>query len=231
MIKIYNRDNLFYGYCHGYDNFNNANIIYSEIPTKDLIFYTSLSEDGLIESGQNLTKSGTITYQKIDNISCAYFNGNSYLLGNNIFEPGYKSLSICCWVKYVGIVNNYKSIYYIGNSSRSSSRCFGLYYYNNNGLDFSSADNELQNTGIISHNIWNCLCLIQNAELNISKVYLNGNEILSKSRSINLLTDRFTIGCQTALGDYSNCYISSIRGYNRVLTQEEIILLSKEFKI
>ena len=31
MIKIYNRDNLSYGYCHGYDSLNESDVLYKEI--------------------------------------------------------------------------------------------------------------------------------------------------------------------------------------------------------
>ena len=196
---------------------------------EDYILYLDF-ESNQAKTGQVFNQIGTVTYQKDDEFNYARFNG-SYLQFFNLFSPGYQSLTVSLWAKAFENLSSYSSVVYISDANRTNQRSFGLFFYGNSGLDFSSGSNELQDTGIIEHAQWNHVVCVQDDQNETSKVYVNGVLVLSKQRRLNLITDRCTIGCNGAgsPGDYFNGYVSSLRIYNRALEDSEIIQLSKEF--
>lgn len=70
---------------------------------------------------------------------------------------------------------------------------------------------------------------------NYQKLYLNGSLIKELSYSgMNTSFEKISLGGYfyaggSTLQEYCNCYLASARIYNRVLTQSEITLLSREF--
>lgn len=201
----------------------------AEIPTDGMVFYASLSSDNAYaETGQTLSKTGTVSYSTVNGIPCAYFNGGSCLLATSPFSGGKISFSFCGWAKASSATSVYKSCFYVGDRPRTYYKCAGLFYYSETGVDFSSANDELQQTGLVTQTDWTFFILEQDAELKISSLYINGTKTLYKTREIDLLTDRLAIGSQTVPSDYFNGYVASVRFYNRLLSGQEIQLLSQE---
>ena len=57
------------------------------IPTDGLVFYAPLAESkATAETGQTLNVTGSISYQSIDGIPCAYFDSSSIETKNNFTE-------------------------------------------------------------------------------------------------------------------------------------------------
>ena len=90
-----------------------------EIPAEELVFYAPLSQEkSMAETGQTLTTTGTISYQTVDGIPCAYFNGSSGItfstenipFGGNAWRVMFKfrytnekSAQILCWGEFADL--------------------------------------------------------------------------------------------------------------------------------
>lgn len=203
--------------------------ITNDIP-RNPVFYLSLaSQKNIAETGQSLDVRDNINFSTVDGVPCGYFNGNSKIFVQNILSPGVQSISFSFWAKAPSPSSNYVCQIYLGDTERTYYRCFGCFYYGSTGIDFSAAADELQDTNIITHSNWNNIILMHDALTNTSSVYINGTLALTKTRSVDLKTDLLSIGTTTASTDSFQGYISSVRIYNRTLSEMEISALASEF--
>ena len=207
----------------------------------DYVFYASFNGNtpDVAQTGQSLQRSGTVTYQEIDGIPCAYFDGNSYLyyvyssdqLPKNS-EPG----SISFFGKALGFPNNGNTFVGYGASNIDNKNHRKMYFYRDEKFRVSNNSAGVLVTDYkISYNLWHHYCVTFNSSGPIISLYIDG--VFQKSQSFPLNTDssgNLCIGVDPwDLGKTYKLYgyISSVRIYNRVLSDLEIKLLSKEFKI
>lgn len=229
MIKIYSKDHLIYGYCHGYDNFSNANILYQIIPTDGLVLYIPLKENKTTaETGQSLTTVGTVNFQTESGIPCGYFNSSNYITFNTDNLPtGSQPRTISLWSK----VNDFGYVFTYGDYS--SQRFYGLQYRSNDIVYFTQHGGGVYVNSTKDLKTWHhvCMTLTDSNALNCV-FYVDGVKYDLKSDGGGYINTTNTTGHLMGRSGYHQTgYLSSVRLYNRVLTEEEIILLSKEFKI
>lgn len=231
MIKIYNKENLSYGYCHGYDNFNNGNIIYSEIPTEGLVLYIPLKENKTIaETGQNITTTGNISYREESGISCCYFDGSSYLqIENKNIPTGSSNFTISFWKK--NITNSSEECDFIIGTSGINT-CFGSWINGRFCQTCTAHGGSTLDNFSVPLEFGKFINVILTRNNNNFSVYINGQfkQSVTYTGSISSIPT-FYIGRYITDMMYFKGYQSSYRIYNRVLTEKEIILLSKEFNV
>lgn len=227
MIRIYNKNYLDNGYLKKFQDTKDAGIIYNPMPKNGLIFYVPLKENkNTANTGQTLEIYGTINYQQKDNIPCGYFNGSSYIdVNDNSLNFDNNDITISMWLN----CNSNQEIFSaFGNISNS-------YNYGIVIDSYSSAIRILPNTHIAyiamtyTFNTWiNLIITLSNNKIN---TYINNQQMISdKDYNYSRQNGTMRIG-----GIYNNiintCYFSSIRIYNRIITQSERASLSKEFLI
>jgi hypothetical protein len=201
------------------------------IPKAGLVLYVPLANDtSTAETGQAITKNGNPTYQVMDGIPCVYVNqySNSLTINSAGVPDGDKPATWSLWVKEVnghlislrstGPING---IDYTQGISFESEVYKGGYY-----SDQETWINVYENLG----SKWHHIVMTRDSNA-VYSMYCDG--VHKKSGQLSSMGDN---GGSLALGYlayYSSWgatgYVSNIRIYNRVLTQKEITVLSKEF--
>ena len=229
MIKIYSKEHLIYGYCHGYDNFSEANILHRLIPTEGLVLYIPLKENKTTaETGQNLTTVGTVNFLTESGIPCGYFNSSNYITFNTDNLPtGSSPRTISLWSK----IQTYGYVFTYGDYS--STRLFGLQYRTPDIVYFTQHGGGVYVNSTKDLTSWHHICMtLTNSNALNCVFYVDGVKYDLKSDGGGTINTNNTTGHLMGRSGYHETgYLSSIRLYNRILTEEEIILLSKEFKI
>ena len=214
----------------------------SFLPQKGLVFYESFNnEKDISDSGHSILIRNNVEYKKEENISCAYFNGNSKINYNweNISGNNPSSISFFMKGKSYGDCDG---LLWWGSWEANKLRAI-TYKYEENLLIAEGGD-EFGNGGVSTTDndgnpIWMHICVIFNSGNGSDKmryqIYKNGiiNYDYNRNAIINTsLTNILNIGYNGSGGNYSNYkgFLSHLRIYNRVLTQEEIFNLSKELR-
>ena len=208
--------------------------LYTGIPEEGLVFYAPLKENSAIAiTGQNLSTTGTVTYQTFNRIPCVYFNGSSKISTTN--RSGFESilfsqnLTSSFWV-YRGNISSFSSWEGLVIRADNNSRSYGTFFNNGSNTIVFQVYNERNIIPSFQNYFgkWTHICqVIQN---NVQKCYINGTFI----GSVNI--DRiYDSSSSLQIGGWSygylTGYISSVRIYNRALSEDEIILLSNEFLV
>lgn len=201
----------------------------SQIPSDGLALYVPLSEapsgfDGWIESG-------AITYKTVDGVPCADFNGsNSNVLESSFqFEATEFTVSIVFNARSFTPERSYTPYLFNFGTSNSDSSRLALRldnYWNKNGLAmvYNGAYLVAQN---LSVNKWySAQIKFDGAEMSL---YLDGELQLKQSVSAMTIDDGLFVGRSPNADNAFNGYLSSLRAYNRALTDSEIKLLAREF--
>lgn len=193
------------------------------IPTNGLVFYTPLAEDkATAETGQTLTKTGTITQAKIDGIPCSYFNGNSYIRVDLSTMPyGTDDFAFSLWCRCDG---TYGVILQLGTwsggarLSQLESGFFELWMKGDVKLLTAETYNSMvhvtvtRNSGTIS-------------------LYINGSLVATSQETAELsqYTQISLMNSYTNGPRYITGYLAAVRLYNRGLSADEITELANEF--
>ncbi len=205
-----------------------------------LVFYAPLSADvAEAETGQTLTKNGTITYQTQNGIPCAYFNGSSCI---SIPENDWKELltaagklTISCWVK-VAVHTDYAGIVTYGPVGDVGQRMFqiiagssitevGAYVFDNTNTDLYRQCPEMLS--------WVNFSMTYDGT--VVTAYANGTQLtgVSNISAMRSTTKGLVIGGwydYATLPAYSlKGYVAGVRIFNRSLTPSEIAILANEF--
>ena len=192
-------------------------------PTNGLVFYAPLAEDkATAETGQTLTKTGTITQAKIDGIPCSYFNGNSYIRVDLSTMPyGTDDFAFSLWCRCDG---TYGVILQLGTwsggarLSQLESGFFELWMKGDVKLLTAETYNSMvhvtvtRNSGTIS-------------------LYINGSLVATSQETAELsqYTQISLMNSYTNGPRYITGYLAAVRLYNRGLSADEITELANEF--
>lgn len=206
------------------------------IPTNGLVFYAPLAEDkATAETGQTLTKTGTVNTLKINNIPCSLFaSENSNLYAN--YSGGAFNGTISLWL-------------YATDNTRSDTTDYGGFFMLGDFGNFSfikgcmntSAENSFSfgSSNINSSHCYPSTTIIRNEWVHLCfvvsgtsySIYKNGI-LASQATAASAITlpDEATLYINNSeVGGIENIAIAACRVYNRVLTNDEITELSKEF--
>ena len=194
-----------------------------EMPTDGLIFYASLSEEkSTAETGQNLNVNGTVTYQVVDKIPCANFDGHSHITAPFALITGKQTRTMSVWIK-TPKTSSWKTAFYFGQHSdyknfwvgQGDNGTLSAYAYN---ADIIGPENDGE---------WHNMCAVYDGS--VFKLYVDGILAGSGSYNLNTASSDIYIACNANRSDFFTGSMAGCRIYNRVLTDDEIQLLAEEF--
>jgi len=178
----------------------------------------------------------------IPNSACN-FNGSSYLqIPNNTTLNPTNQISISLWVKVENLTNTYTPILHKGgpNTIGFTNREYILYIADEPAMFIESSGNysrSYTNYSIPTNNIWFYFVGIIDRVNNKIMIYINGEkkaEIIDNNTAFLSNNYPIKIGAwdetNPLYAQYFKGSLDDIRIYNRVLTNEEIILLYNEIE-
>ena len=203
----------------------------SQIPSEGLELYVPLSE---APNASEWAGYGSITYKTVDGVPCAYFNGdnsNGLYMGDKAFETQTFTVSIVFNTKSFSPTSGYMPyLVNFGTSSSDNSRLalrLDNYYSNNKNalvMVYNGVYLSVQN---LSTDTW------YSAQMKFDRsqisLYLNGELKSQFNVSAMEIQSGVWIGKSPSNDGAFNGYLSSLRVYNRALTDAEIALLAREF--
>lgn len=197
------------------------------LPTDGLVFYAPLSTaSDIAETGQPLTTTGTLTYNTVDGVPCAYFDGSSYIQTSDVgFPDGTSDRTLCVWFKPDNLQSGWQHAFGYGGDG------YGFKFYagiNSSGyVSLTQYGGEL--TSIQATQNWQHVVILYTN--NTYYIYVHG--VLQKTGYLdtNTVLQDCRVGCSqnAASNEYFTGYIAGTRIYNRALSQEEITTLANEF--
>lgn len=193
------------------------------IPTNGLVFYAPLAEDkATAETGQTLTKTGTITQAKIDGIPCSYFNGSSYIRVDLSTMPyGTDDFAFSLWARCDGESGIVLQL----GSWTTGARLSQL----NDGLlqAWLRGTVDLRTTEAYDRMVH--VAFTRNS--GTSSLYINGSLVATSQESADLsqYTQISLMNSYTNGPRYITGYLAAVRLYNRGLSADEITELANEF--
>jgi hypothetical protein len=206
-------------------------------PEDGLVFHASLngSTPDVAETGQPITYYGATSYSTVDGVPCVYMDGSS-AVGMEQADASLaigSSGSISTWFKTSS--TNTMCLCTIGYGGSSTQRkCFTLYLRNGRLATGTNGDDLID--VLYSTNEWHhFVSVVSGTEV---KAYLDGALVIEGNLSVNCTGNYLYLGACPDNGRFADghslaeCYtgyLAACRIYNRVLTQEEITALSKEF--
>lgn len=193
------------------------------IPTNGLVFYAPLAEDkATAETGQTLTKTGTITQAKIDGIPCSYFNGNSYIHVDLSTMPyGTDDFAFSLWCRCDGTSGVILQLGTWSGGARLSQLESGFFeLWMTGGVRLLTAE---------TYNSMVHVAVTRNS--GTSSFYINGSLVATSQETAELsqYTQISLMNSYTNGPRYITGYLAAVRLYNRGLSADEITELANEF--
>lgn len=203
----------------------------SQIPSEGLALYVPLSE---APNASEWAGYGSITYKTVDGVPCAYFNGdnrNGLYMGGKAFETQTFTVSIIFNTKSFSPTSGYMPyLVNFGTSSSDNSRLalrLDNYYSNNKNalaMVYNGVYLLVQN---LSTDTWySAQMKFDGSQISL---YLNGELKSQFNVSAMEIQSGVWVGKSPSNDGAFNGYLSSLRVYNRSLTDAEIALLAREF--
>lgn len=204
----------------------------SQIPSEGLTLYVPLSE---APNSSEWTGYGSITYKTVDGVPCAYFNGdnsNGLYMGGKAFETQTFTVSIVFNTKSFSPTSGYMPyLVNFGPSSTNDNDRLALrldnYYSNNkNALAMVYNGNYLLVQNLSADTWYSAQMKFDGTQISL---YLNGELQSQLNVSAMEIQSGIWIGKSPSNDGAFNGYLSSMRVYNRALSDAEIALLAREF--
>lgn len=204
----------------------------SQIPSEGLALYVPLSE---APNASEWTEYGSITYKTIDGVPYAYFNGdnsNGLYMGGKAFETQTFTVSIVFNTKSFSPTSGYMPylVNFGPNSTNDNDRLalrLDNYYSNNkNALVMVYNGNYLSVQNLSTNTWYSAQMKFDGTQISL---YLNGELQSQLNVSAMEIQSGVWIGKSPSNDGAFNGYLSSMRVYNRALSDEEIALLAREF--
>lgn len=230
------------GYSYSADTLIMAGKLYAgpdPMPTDGLVFHASLASNApLAETGQALTEvfgdsTEGISYTTLEGVSCAYFNGNSYLtFPDTGFPEGETERTFSMWIN-CPMDNNDTYVPFVYGKPENNAfsgfiinawiKCGGYFKY-------EGASSTCISENALQANFWHHIVITYNGS--VAKGYVDG--VYSKEASevwCSTILEQGVIGRNLLFGKdrpYIG-YLAGLRVYNKVLSVEDIGLLASEF--
>ena len=203
----------------------------SQIPSEGLVLYVPLSET---PNASEWAEYGSITYKTVDGVPCAYFNGDNSngLYSDKEFEMPAFTVSIVFNTKSFSPTSGYMP--YLVNFGPSSTN-------DNDRLALRFDNYYAGNKNALAMVYYGVYLLVQNLSTDIwysaqmkfdgnqISLYLNGELQSQLNVSLKTIQSGVWIGKSPSKDGAFNGYLSSLRVYNRALSDDEIALLAREF--
>lgn len=201
----------------------------SQIPSEGLALYVPLSE---APNASEWAGYGSITYKTVDGVPCAYFNGdnsNGLYMGDKAFETQTFTVSIIFNTKSFSPTSGYMPyLVNFGTSSSDNSRLALRLdnYYSKNALAMVYNGVYLLVQNLSADTWYSAQMKFDGRQISL---YLNGELKSQFNVSAMEIQSGVWIGKSPSNDGAFNGYLSSLRVYNRSLTDAEIALLAREF--
>ena len=199
-----------------YDCASDAGVNPLTVPTEGLVFYASFkAQQDTAETGQPLDYRNDVTFTALEGIPCMYAAGADIAAETKAIE----ALTISFW----GVPNEDEGYVYTENGnidSNRGARAFGVERTFMQGVeqyvDYMVVAGEMDNSSM-AHYLMTC----ENGSQNL---YKNGELIASSSHRLSY---------DTKSGIYVSLkgYVAAVRVYDRILSDDEIQQLAKEFTV
>lgn len=212
--------------------------LYNGIPVDGLVFYAPLTKaSSVAETGQALITSGNVTYDTVDGIPCAYFDGNATIYmpddDKNILRLPTGNMPGTISLRFKSTAAQYASIMNYCGENRTSR---GIWLNTNGNITLDDGSGNLSDTvGFCDdanhfNGIW-CHAIITYNGTTL-KLYVDGIEKSSVDYELNTGAMRFGIGAWAwgHITHYFTGYVAAVRVYDRVVTAREIQQLAGEFE-
>lgn len=204
----------------------------SQIPSEGLALYVPLSE---APSSSEWAGYGSITYKTVDGVPCAYFNGdngNGLYMEGKAFETQTFTVSIVFNTKSFSPTSGYMP--YLVNfgpnstndNDRLALRLDNYYSGNKNALAMVYNGNYLLVQNLSADTWYSAQMKFDGTQISL---YLNGELQSQLNVSAMEIQSGVWIGKSPSNDGAFNGYLSSLRVYNRALSDAEIALLAREF--
>ena len=206
----------------------------SAIPDDGLVFYAPLQEDkSTAETGQALTKNGTITYQTYKDIPCVRVDGYAYLGFSTALPSGALSAdwTISLWICFSSFAAEFPTPFAIGERHDVGTALRVIYF--SGKLCFEPVSSDPSTSQIIEPalNVWYHICIVHSGSL--TAMYSDGVQKNEKSFTYSFAPTYGRIGTSlnnsNGYNEYFNGWISAVRFYNRALDVDEISALANEY--
>lgn len=211
----------------------------AEIPSSGLLLHASLEQDSeTAETGQTFTKSGNVTFETVQGMKCAYFDGNSYwqvpfesdLAGNtakavSLWMWGTKDMTEAgqAWAFGVGYWNSNQA-FGIGQATSSSysNRIYATMYGGDCSPESPLATSDFHH-------------IVFQYDLSKTELFVDGVKLKEVNYSSANTNSSYPItigwnGMNLTYNKRFTGYISGVRVYNRALSEMEIQNLSNEWQ-
>jgi hypothetical protein len=200
----------------------------SLIPTEGQVFYVPLAQASTTaETGQTLTPSGNVTYSTVDGIPCAAFDGQSYLSFQDDGLPiGATPRTVSIWLKPTASMSDVVIFNYGADSSYQR---FGLFLYDSRlVVGIGGGVSDYVECNPFDLNKWYHIALTLSS--NTVAFYVDGQSVGSITLSTTPNTTLSGTGyiCHRNGEGFNGC-VASCRIYDRVLSDDEIAELAREF--
>lgn len=206
------------------------NLLGATVPTEGLVFYAPLdAAASSAVTGQELEVSGTVTYETVDGIKCAYFDESARIYSYNTAGLPSKNTprTLSIWVR-PGTTSQDGIAF--GYGKRSTNAYFGV-NLSDGIFTLATASNSNPVQPTFSANLWcHYACTYDGVQL---KVYINGSLYGEDPFPTPVLATSLSyidIGGSDD-GLFYQGYSASARIYDRALSGNEIKALSKEFNV
>ena len=204
----------------------------SQIPSEGLALYVPLSE---APNASEWAGYGSITYKTVDGVPCAYFSGdnsNGLYMGGKAFETQTFTVSIVFNTKSFSPTSGYMPyLVNFGPSSTNDNDILALrfdnyYAGNKNALVMVYYGVYLSVQNLSTDTWYSAQMKFDGTQISL---YLNGELQSQLNVSAKEIQSGVWIGKSPSNDGAFNGYLSSMRVYNRALSDAEIALLSREF--
>ena len=202
----------------------------SQIPSEGLALYVPLSE---APNASEWDGYGSITYKTVDGVPCAYFNGdnsNGLYMGGKALETHFTVSIVFNTKSFSPTSGHMPYLVNFGTSSSDKSRLalrFDNYYAENkNALVMVYYGVYLSVQNLSADTWYSAQMKFDGTQISL---YLNGELQSQLNVSAREIKSGVWIGKSPSNDGAFNGYLSSMRVYNRALSDAEIALLAREF--
>ena len=207
--------------------------LYEGFPVSGMVFYAPLSSAAAnAETGQELSLTGSLTYETYKGVPSALFDGQSYITITDLVRINScntnNAISISFWMCGNGNYSYYDGIFTAQNGSAPTNWQWAA-FYQGNGSTFNLILNGGSDVDYsIASDTWYHFCMVGGN--GTWKFYVNGTQNATGTcNAIQSISNAVMIGrWNSTYGKYQG-RLAGLRLYNRELTQSEVADLAAEF--
>ena len=185
-----------------------------------LIFYAPLAQNmSSAETGQSLNVDGEVTFQTVEGVPCAFFNGESQITASTEGMPrGNAPMTVCAWVRAAEEVWGLSAV--LGLGTRSHNQLFSFALQPEGFVSIGRYADDSMSADTVNHLEWNHICITHDGSCD--HIYFNGQLDSSFGHENNVGSWKLFMGGNGDNAENLYGYMAGARIYNRALSAEEV---------